>query len=127
MVILSSFSSFIQMIFVLIIFVFVLVLTAVCTKWIGKFQQGNITNKNIKIIETFRVTNNKFIQIVQVGTKYIVIAVCKDSVTKLAELTEEEILELPNPDETLVGGFNINFEEVLNNVKKNVQSHIKKK
>ncbi len=88
----SGWESFFQLIGVLLIFLFVLAITYVTTKWIGQYQQGLMQNKNIQVVETFRVSNNKFIQIIQVGKKYLVISVCKDVVNILTELAEEELV-----------------------------------
>ena len=79
----SNWDSFFQLIGVLLIFLFVLAITYVTTRWIGQYQQGMMQNKNIQVVETFRVSNNKFIQIIQVGKKYLVISVCKDVVNSV--------------------------------------------
>ena len=75
----SSWESFFRLMGVLLIFVFVLALTYFCTRWIARYQGNLHTTKNIKIIETYRITNNKYIQIVEVGAVCLVIAVCKDT------------------------------------------------
>lgn len=119
MVLLNGFSgweSFIQLMGVLLIFVFVLGITYITTKWIARYQQGVMCNKNIRVIETFRVNNSKFIQIIQVGTKYLVISVCKDTINTLAELTEEELLWFP-PAEDAGKLENQNFHEILEKLK----------
>lgn len=115
----SGWESFIQLMGILLIFLFVLVLTYVTTKWIARYQQGVMCNKNIRIIETFRVNNNKFIQIIQIGTKYLVISVCKDTINTLAELTEEELLWLP-PVEDGNKPENQNFHEILEKLKEKI-------
>lgn len=91
----SSIKSFFQLIGVLLIFVFVLALTYFCTRWIARYQKGIQVNKNIHVIETFRLTNNKFIQIIEVGDRCLVIAICKDSVTLLCEIDQEELSWVP--------------------------------
>ena len=55
----SSWESFFRLMGVLLIFVFVLALTYFCTRWIARYQGNLHTTKNIKIIETYRITNNK--------------------------------------------------------------------
>lgn len=87
----SSLNSFLQLLGVLIIFVFVLIITYFTTKWIGGFQKSHMTNNNIKIIETMRTANNQYVQIIKTGDIYLVIAIGKDQITKLTELTEEQI------------------------------------
>ena len=87
----SGWESFFQLVGILLVFLFVLALTYVATKWIAGYQQGIVANKNIRVIETFRVSSNKFIQIIQVGEKYLAISVCKDTINVLTELTEEQL------------------------------------
>lgn len=110
----SRIDSVVQFMTVLIIFVLVLVLTYGVTRWVGKYQQGHMYNKNIQVVETFKVTNNKYIQIIKVTQSYLVIAICKDSITVLTKLDEEEINQLQ------VTGVEStdSFQNILNKVKK---------
>ncbi len=112
----SKWESFFQLIGILLIFLFVLAITYVTTRWIGQYQQGMMQNKNIQVVETFRVSNNKFIQIIQVGKKYLVISVCKDVVNILTELTEEELYFIPSQEERGVK-VNESFQQVLSKLK----------
>lgn len=89
----TSLDSFVQLITVLIIFVFVLILTYFTTRWMAGIQKGRSFNKNLRIIETISVGNNKMISIVEAGTKYIVVSIGKDDVNYLTELKEEEFKE----------------------------------
>ena len=89
----SALESFIQLLGVVLIFVFVLAATYFTTKWIANYQRTTTKNRNIRIIETCRLTSNKYIQIVQVGEKYLAIAVAKDQITVLTELSEDEIID----------------------------------
>ena len=82
-----------QLISVLVIFVFVLVITYVTTRWMAGFQKSRSYNKNLKIIETIAVGNNKLISIVAVGKKYIAVSVGKDDVHFLTEIKEDELDE----------------------------------
>ena len=72
--------------------------------------------KNIQVVETFRVSNNKFIQIIQVGKKYLVISVCKDVVNILTELTEEDLVWMPSQEERGVK-VNENFQQIFTKLK----------
>lgn len=113
----SEWESFFQLISILLIFLFVLVITYFTTRWIGQYQQGMMQNKNIQVVETFRVNNNKFIQIIQVGKKYLVISVCKDVINILTELTEEELVWKPSQEENRGIKANESFQEVLGRLK----------
>ena len=78
----SSLNSFIQLLGVLLIFLFVLVITYFTTKWIGGYQKVQMSGRSFQVVDTIRIANNKLVQ---------VIAVAKDNVTMLAKLTEEEM------------------------------------
>jgi flagellar protein FliO/FliZ len=101
---------------VLLIFVFVLAITYFTTKWIGGYQKTHSNNKNLAVVETIRVGNNKMICMVRAGKKYLVVAVGKDEIHPLAELTEEELLELP-AENGLEQVPQESFQEVLNKLK----------
>lgn len=107
----SGVNSVVQFITVLIIFVIVLFLTYATTRFIGNYQKAGTENSNFKIIDTYRVSNNKYIQIIQVGKKYLVISVCKDSITMLAEVLEEEI-KIPE-----YGNSQESFSKILEKIK----------
>lgn len=87
----SSFNSLIQLLGVLVIFVFVLIITYFTTRWIGGFQRQKLSGHSFQVLDTVRIANNKFAQILKLGDTYLVIAVGKDEVTMLAKLTEDEI------------------------------------
>ena len=94
-VIAASAGSYAQFITVLFIFVAVLGVTAWTTRWMANYQKQQYVNENIEVIETTRIANNKYIQIIRAGEKYMVIAVCKDTVTMLGEIPEEQLMEKP--------------------------------
>lgn len=111
--VLLGISSLAQLITVLLLFLFIIALAYFSTRWMGKMQSGMTNNKNIQIIETVRLSNTKYVQIIRIGKKYIAIAVAKDTVTMLAELTEDDI-ELPRTGETVPME---SFKEVLKKLK----------
>ena len=98
--ILSSLDCFVQLITVLVIFIFVLIITYFTTRWMAGIQKGRSFNKNLRIIETISAGNNKMISIVQAGEKYLVVSIGKDEVHYLTELKQEELKDLSfmNPD-----------------------------
>ena len=86
-------NSYAQFITVLAVFVLVLAVTALVTKWIANYQKVQSVNVNIEVIETTRISNNKYIQVVRLGERYVAIAVCKDTVTLLGEIPKEPLKE----------------------------------
>lgn len=87
-------GAYAQFITVLLLFVAVLGITAVVTKWMANYQKQQSSNENIEVIETARIANNKYIQIIRAGGKYMAIAVCKDTVTMLGEIPEDTLKEM---------------------------------
>ena len=114
----SSLESFMQLISVLVIFVFVLVITYVTTRWMAGFQKSRSYNKNLKIIETIAVGNNKLISIVAVGKKYIPVSVGKDDVHFLTEIKEDELKDLSFLDEPDKESAKESFANILEKLKK---------
>ena len=87
----STTDSYLQFITVLILFVFVLGITYATTRWIAGYQKNKMISGNLEVMETLRIANNKYVQIVRAGSKYLVIAIGKDEIHMLSELSEEEI------------------------------------
>ena len=89
----SSLESFIELIGVVFIFVFVLVITYVCTHWIAGYQKQQMKHGNLRIIETISVGNNKTICLMKAGTRYLVVGIGKDEIHQIATLTEEQLTD----------------------------------
>lgn len=88
-------DNLLQLVIAIIIFAFVLFLTYLAARIAGTYQ-SNIMNKrsNIRVIETYRLANNKYIQIVRISGKYLALGIGKDTITLLAELEEENIKDI---------------------------------
>ncbi len=84
-------GSYAQLVTVLLLFVLILGVTAAVTKWIANYQKQQNAGANIQVVETSRISNNKYVQILRVGGTYFVIAVCKDTVTLLGQVPEEQL------------------------------------
>ena len=80
-----------QFITVTLIFILVLALTYFTTRWIGSYQKKQMSYGAVKIIESYRLSSNKVLNIVKAGNKCFLIAVCKDTVTLLGEVNEETL------------------------------------
>lgn len=105
----NSMDGYAQLITVLLIFVVVLAITAVVTKYIAKYQKQSSVNANIEILETIRVSTTKYVQLVRIGDTYVAMAVCKDTITKLCEVPKEQ-LSLGGPE----NNNSFSFKELLN-------------
>ena len=108
----SSLDSIVQLFTVLLIFIFVLVLTYFTTRFAGGLQKQSMLSPNVDIVETFRLAQNKYLQIIRVGEKYFSIVVCKDTVTLLGEMTKDDITI---PDTKI--GTTMSFQEILDKAK----------
>ncbi len=109
----SRTDSYVQLVTVLLLFVFVLAVTAFVTKWIGGYQKGRSVGTNMELVEALRLSNNKYVQIVRIGRKYLALAVCKDTVTMLSEIPEED-LHFPEGST----GSALGFKDVLAKIQK---------
>ncbi len=108
-----------QLISVLIIFVFVLAITYLTTRWMAGFQKSKANNRNLKIVETICVGNSKYVSIVSAGSKYIVVSVGKDEVNFLTEITEDELVDLSFKNEIAKEFPKDSFSSILDKFKKN--------
>ena len=87
----SRWEAFAQLLTLLVVFIFVLALTYFATRWAGNMQKTKMAGRNIQILETMRVSNTKYIQIIKIGSKCFAVAVCKDTITYLSEINEQEL------------------------------------
>ena len=85
-------DSIVQLITAVCIFIFVLALAYFTTKFTAGFQKSKLASPNVEVIETFRLTQNKYIQIVRVGKKYIALGIGKEEIEFLSEISDEDLL-----------------------------------
>lgn len=116
-------NSIIQFITACFIFIFVLVICIFTTRFVGNFNKQQYSNKNIQIIETIRIANNKYIQLLVIGEVYLVVAVSKDKITLLTQLTKEELPEIMKAggmdnQPSFSGAFKESFGSILDKMKK---------
>ena len=107
----GGYNSFLDLITVLLIFVFVIAITLFTTKYIANYQKMQNAGKNIEVLETYRISQSKYIQIVKIGKKCVAIAVSKDTVTLLTTLEEEDVKFQEVP------GEGKSFKEILASLK----------
>lgn len=90
----NSFDSFLKLLVTLLVFVFVLVITYLCTKWMGNYQKLKLRSGNLQILESLPAGNNKMICLVKAGDEYLVVGVGTDEIRLLTKLTEEQLIDL---------------------------------
>lgn len=104
-------ESYLQLLSVLIIFVLVLLATYYVSKWIANYQRGTVSSGNIEVIETCRISTTNYVQIVRVGQKYIAMAVTKDCITNLGEVSKEDLVFKDEENKT------VTFKEIFDKIK----------
>jgi flagellar protein FliO/FliZ len=117
-----NWQNVLELISVLIVFILVLAATYFITKWIGKSGVVPTHTKNIRVLETFKIAPNKYIQIVQLGSKYYSIGISKENITFLTPL-EEEQLDLTTEQRD---NQSIPFQDLLERVGRRYQNRKKK-
>ena len=90
----STLESILELIGLLLIFVVVLVGCYFVTRFVAGKQMLQKRVGNFEVIETFAISQNKYLQLVRMGNKYVVISVAKDTVTFITELDESEVCRM---------------------------------
>ncbi len=116
-------NGVVELLTVLIIFIFVLFLTVYVTRFVAGYEKNRLRGSNIEVIEAQRFSRDKYIMIVRTGSKYLAVAVSKNDVTLLAELDEES---LKRPEETPAPG-GAPFGTLLQKAKEHLQKAAPKK
>ena len=107
-------DSFVQFVTVLLLFLVVLFITYGVTRWISGIQKTQMVGRNMEIVDTMRISSSKYLQIVRAGDKYLVIAVCKDTVTMLAEIPGESLALQSGAQ---ASGYQSGFREILEKIR----------
>ena len=97
----NSLEGIIQLIVVFLMFLFVLALAYITARLAGRFQSNIQSQSNIRVLESVRVANNKYIQLIKIGERYFAIGLGKDTITCLAEFQEDDlnhVKDLNNPE-----------------------------
>ena len=111
-------KNILELIVLLGIFVLVLVACVLTTRFIAGHQIQRNRNSNFKAIETYQITQNRYLHLVQIGTRYFVVSVTKENINFIAELNEEEIVV--RQEKT---GLQRSFKEILSDFKVKVDKH----
>ena len=107
----TTVQNIIELLSLIIIFVIVLVVCYFTTKFVAGRQLVQKRIGNFEVIETFPIAQNKYLQLIKMGTKYIVISVTKDNITYITELNQEEVCQMQKSSTGMSSGKN--FKEVL--------------
>lgn len=109
----TTLDGFMQMIGLVFLLIVILVAAYFTSKLIAGIKMGQMKASNFTIIDSYRISPNKVLQIVKIGNKYIVLAVGKDTVNFITELDEAEVfIREFNPVEKL------DFKQILDKLGK---------
>ena len=92
----SALEGVVELIILIIIFVIIIEATYYTTRFIGRFQNNQLKTSNFEVIEGFRISQGKHLAIVKIGSKYFALALGKDEITVITELSEDEIIHKDN-------------------------------
>lgn len=109
----NTIGIFIEVIFLIILFVGILALAYVVTRKMALMKQGTLSNKNLHIVEVISIGQNQYIYIVQVGEEYHLFARSKDHIT-YCNTIDKASLSLDKQEEKA-------FSTYLNHFKQNKQ------
>ena len=88
----STLDSILQILGLLVLFIVIIIASYFVTRWLGNVSLNGMNNRNFKIIETFRVSQTKYMQIICVADEYFLIAVCKESITLIGKLDGNNVI-----------------------------------
>lgn len=108
----STLESVIQLIGIIVVFIIILIATYFTTRWLGASGFSGGRSKNFKVVETYKIAQNKYLQILKIGDKYVVISVCKDRIQYLTELNADSLIM----EEDAGGQGQISFKEVMSKI-----------
>jgi len=114
----SGASQMLDLVGLLFIFCLVVAGALFATRLIASKASGyGYANNNIKIIETYRLSNTSAIQIIRVADKFLAIGISKDNISLLAELDEDSVI-INNTNTQFKG---IDFSDILVKAKNKLQ------
>mgnify|MGYP003295389816 CR=1 FL=1 len=111
-------KNILELIMLLGIFVLVLVACVLTTRFVAGHQMQRGRSSNFKPIETYQITQNRYLHLVQIGSRYFVVSVTKENISFIAELKEEEIVVKPEKS-----GTQRSFKEILSEFKVKVDKN----
>ena len=105
-----------QFLTVIFLFIVILALTYFTTRFIAGYQKNHSVNTNIESVEVMRLSPSQYVQIIRIGSKYVAIAVSKDSIEKLCELSSEDVEAISQEEPSMNS-----FRDVMDKIKQGLQ------
>ena len=110
----SSGENFFRFLVALFAFIVVIIATYFVSKWMAGYQKTRMTNRNFEVIDSLRISTNKYLMIVRVGKdKYYCVGAGKDEFTMLGELSEDEVVLFHKDSNAKSGREGLDFSGLL--------------
>lgn len=111
---LTGSSSFATVLFTLVAMVVVLALAYYTTRWLGKRINTGSGTGLIKVLDKTMIGQGKLLAVIKIGDKTMLVGVAENSITKLCDIEESDIVLEDNSKKS-----NVSFHESLKFALKN--------
>lgn len=112
----STFDNVLQLLGLVLLLILILIAAYYTSRFVGRYKLVQLKDSNIQVIEIYRISTNKMLQIVKIANKYVVLAVCKDQITYIMDLDESQVLT-HEAKEVEKQSFRQIFEKLKTNIK----------
>lgn len=87
----SSSNSIWELIGLALLLIVILIATYYTTRFVGRAKGNQLRTGNFDLIDSYRISPNKMLQIIKVSGKYLVIAISKENIEFITELEEDKV------------------------------------
>ncbi|MBR1628476.1 MAG: flagellar biosynthetic protein FliO [Lachnospiraceae bacterium] len=110
----SSGDNFFRFLFALLAFIVVIVATYYVSKWIAGYQKVRLSAGNFEVVDSMRISANKYIMIVRIGrNKFFSVGVGKEEMVVLGEHSEDELIFPDEAPKGKSGREGMSFSDLL--------------
>ncbi|MDI9508431.1 MAG: flagellar biosynthetic protein FliO [Clostridiales bacterium] len=88
----STFDNVLQLLGLVLLLILILIAAYYTSRFVGRYKLGQLKDSNIQVIEIYRISTNKMLQIVKIANKYVVLGISKEQITYITELDESQVL-----------------------------------
>ena len=87
----GTIGSLAQIFGMLVAFALIVAAAYFVSKYFGKYALKAKENSNIKVVETSRITVDKYLQIIDVNGQYFLIGISKNNINLISEIDSDRI------------------------------------
>lgn len=110
----STWDNVLQLLGLCILLVIILIAAYYTSKFVGRYKLGQLRNSNFEVIEVYKISANKMLQLVRIADKYVVLGISKDHITYIMELDKDKILT-----HEVKEGEKLSFSQIFEKLKSN--------